>query len=310
MEEGLTIESFAASLAQADNPEQPAKADSGAAVDALLAGDDLTLEDAPAAEAAPEGEAQAEGEQPEQPSEDSGPAAEPVHKWTTASGETIEATEGELRAGYLRQQDYTQKTQQVAEAVKQSTASIQQQLQATKQFQDGLMYVGGIKAQIQALQAQNMPTADLQVQLMRAEQQLGGAWNQVMSHQQAQAEAQKAEAVSASEQHLAQRIKGITRQDVEAAFSRISKLGATAQEIDLIRTNPRLAEMAMYANKWLDLKAKAPTVQNKVRNLPPPTAAAARPTAPTSKHQAALQAINSRRTFSTNEFARLLKATG
>lgn len=308
MSDGLTIESFAASLAQADTPEHPAKADSDPAVDALLAGEDLPLGDAEETEGEAQADPEATEQQSEQPPADSDPAPEPVHKWTTANGEAIEATESELRAGYLRNQDYTQKTQQVAEMARQSVAQVQQQLAATKQFQDGLMYVGGLKAQIQALQSQNLPTADLQVQLMRAEQQLGGAWNQITTSIDQQTASQQRQAVSASEQHLAQRFNGITREQVQGAFESIVKLGTTQREIDLIRTNPRIAELAIYAGKWLDLQAKKPEVTNKVRKLPPPTTAP-RAAAPSSKTDAAVKAINSRRTFSTNEFAQLLKAT-
>lgn len=308
MSDGLTIESFAASLAQADTPEQPAKADSDPVVDALLAGEDLPLGDAEETEGEAQADPEATEQQSEQPPADSDPAPEPVHKWTTANGEAIEATESELRAGYLRNQDYTQKTQQVAEMARQSVAQVQQQLAATKQFQDGLMYVGGLKAQIQALQSQNLPTADLQVQLMRAEQQLGGAWNQITTSIDQQTASQQHQAVSASEQHLAQRFNGITREQVQGAFESIVKLGTTQREIDLIRTNPRIAELAIYAGKWLDLQAKKPEVTNKVRKLPPPTTAP-RAAAPSSKTDAAVKAINSRRTFSTNEFAQLLKAT-
>ena len=308
MSDGLTIESFAASLAQADTPEQPAKADSDPVVDALLAGEDLPLGDAEETEGEAQADPEATEQQSEQPPADSDPAPEPVHKWTTANGEAIEATESELRAGYLRNQDYTQKTQQVAEMARQSVAQVQQQLAATKQFQDGLMYVGGLKAQIQALQSQNLPTADLQVQLMRAEQQLGGAWNQITTSIDQQTASQQHQAVSASEQHLAQRFNGITREQVQGAFESIVKLGTTQREIDLIRTNPRIAELAIYAGKWLDLQAKKPEVTNEVRKLPPPTTAP-RAAAPSSKTDAAVKAINSRRTFSTNEFAQLLKAT-
>lgn len=315
MDEGLTIESFAAEMANAGKPEHPAAADSGPA-DVPAEGEDSSLEGAQQDAEAQAEEAQAEGDtegQSEQPAEDSDQAKEPVHKWTTANGEAYEVAESELRAGYLRQQDYTQKAQQVAEWSRQSQAQIQQQaqqqVQVLNQVQQGLMYLGGLDAQIQSLRAQNLPSADLMVERMRAEQQLNGTLGQFAQSFAQQTRSQEQAAVSAAEQHLASRFPGITQKDVGQAFAQVHKLSPTEQELNLIRTHPHLAEMAMYAGKWLDLQAKKPEVQNKVRKLPSPTTKPRSPV-PTSKTEAALKAINSRSTFSTAQFAELLKAAG
>lgn len=313
MSDGLTIESFASDLAAADKPEQPAQADSGA--DAQTDGEDLSLGDAQdATEAAPEdGAAPEQDAQAEQPPEDSAPAAEPVHKWTTANGESFEVAESELRAGYLRQQDYTQKSQQAAEQFRQSQAQIQQQAtqqaQVLAQMQQGLMYLGGLDAQIQALQAQNLPTADIRIQRMQAEQQLNAHINQFATGSQRNAEQMTQQAVSAAEARLAQRFPGLTAQTVTEVFQHVHRaVKPTEAELNLIRTNPGLAELAIHAGKWLDLQAKKPEVQNKVRKLPSPSTKP-RAAVPTSKTEAALKAINSARTFSTGQFAELLKAT-
>ena len=302
MDEGLTIDSFAEQMAQAANPEQPA-ADSG--TDNALLPDEGQATD----EAGPE--AQAEGEQSDQPETESEPE-DRVIKWTTANGESFEATESELKAGYLRQQDYTRKTQEVAETARQSQAEIQkhaqQYLAAVTQFNEGLAYIGGLKAQIQSLKAQGMPAADLEVQLMRAEQQIGGAFQQFQNNLAAQERAQQQAAVSEAEQHLSERFPNISRDDMVKVFGNVQKLKPSQAEIDLIRTNPRLAEMAIYASRYLDLQAKKPEVANKVKKLPPATTAA-RPATPSTKTDAVLKAINSRRTFSTAEFGQLLRAS-
>ena len=303
MDEGLTIDSFAEQMAQAANPEQPAS-DSGTD-DALLPGEGQDTDEA-------NPEAQAEGEQSDQPETESEPEQDRVIKWTTANGESYEATESELKAGYLRQQDYTRKTQEVAETARQSQAEVQkhaqQYLAAVTQFNEGLAFIGGLKAQIQSLRAQGMPAADLEVQLMRAEQQIGGAFQQFQSNLTAQERAQQHAAVSAAEQHLSERFPNIKRDDMVRVFENVNKLKASQSEIDLIRTNPRLAEMAIYASRYLDLQAKKPEVANKVKKLPP-TTTAARPAAPSTKTDAVLKAINSRRTFSTAEFGQLLRAS-
>mgnify|MGYP000113599228 CR=1 FL=1 len=301
MDEGLTIESFAEQMAQADKPEQP-PADSGP--------DDPLLPDEGQATDEAEPEAQAEGEQSEQPETDSEPE-ERVIKWTTANGESFEATESELKAGYLRQQDYTQKTQAVAEQARQSQAEVQKQAQqymaAVAQFNEGLAYVGGLKAQIQSLKAQGMDAAGLEVQLMRAENQLGNAFAQFTHNLTAQEQAQMQADVSEAEAHLTSKFPTIKREDMVRVFENVNKLKASQKEIDLIRTNKHLAELAVYASKYLDLQAKKPEVANKVKKLPP-TTTAARPATPSTKTDAVLKAINSRRTFSTAEFGQLLRA--
>lgn len=313
METDNSVDSFAAELAQADNTtEQPATGSEAAHVPD--GGEEATTGDAPEAGQAE----QAEGEQaehPEQPPEGSGEGDknDPVHKWTTASGEAYEVTESELRDGYLRTQDYTRKTQELAAQAQHSQAQIQQQAQQQAQvlgqLQQGLMYLGGLDAQIQALAAQNLPTADIRIQRMQAEQQLGAALAHFQQGLATNARAQEQQAVSAAEQRIAQRFPGITAQDVSAHFASLNKaVQPSEHELALIRTNPALAEMALHAAKWLELQTKRPDVQNKVRKLPPPTTAP-RAAAPTTKTDAAIKAINTKRTFSAAEFAKLLNTT-
>ena len=299
----LTIESFAADMAQADKPEQPHE-DSGQAD--VSDGENSALEHEQVD--APEGETEAQAEQPE---EDSA-SKEPVHKWTTANGDAYEVSESELRNGYLRQQDYVAKRQADAESARQTQAQLQtlgqQQLQAIGEIHSDLMSIGALNSQIQALAAQGMSTADLKVELWQAQQRVGSKLNSFQGALANHSEQTKRAAVSAAEQHLQAKFPSITPKDVGDAFSHIQKLKPSDSEIELIRTNPRLAEIAMLAGKYLELQAKKPEVQNKVRNLPPP--AAKRSPAPTSKTEAAVKAINSRRNFSTVEFATLLKSLG
>lgn len=307
-----SIDSFAAELAQADmQSEQPS---TGSESD--LAGGDAQADtgDAPDAGQADAAQGEQEG-QPEQSPEDSGEGGktDPVHKWVTASGEAFEVSESELRDGYLRTQDYTRKTQELAEQTKHAQTQIQQhaqqQTQVLAQMQQGLMYLGGLDAQIQALAAQNLPTADLRIQRMQAEQQLGAALAQFQNGMAQTARAHEQQAVSAAEQRIAQRFQGITAQDVSGLFATLHKVAKpTEAEVALIRQNPALAEMALYAGKWLDLQAKRPEVTNKVRKLPP-TTTAPRAAAPTTKADVAIKALNSKRTFSAAEFASLLKTT-
>lgn len=304
MEEGLTIESFAEQMAQAAKPEQP-QGDSGPADESLLG-------EGQSADEAQDPEAQAEGEeQSEQPPADSEPEKK-VIKWTTANGESYEATEDELKAGYLRQRDYTQKTQEVADMARQSQADIQKQTQqymtAVGQFHEGIALIGGLRTQIQNLKAQGMPAAELEVQLMRAEQQVGGAFQQFQRNLALQEQESTAKAVSAAEARLVEKFPKITRDDVQKVFGNVQKLSPSQATIDKIRTDPALAELAVYASRYMDLQAKKPEVDNKVRKAPP-VAASPRPAVPSTKTDSVVKAINSRGNFSRDEFARLLSAT-
>lgn len=325
MDGELSIESFAAALAQADNPsEQPATGSES--TETQGADDEATTGDAQAEGLeAQSGEDEAaegdQGEQSEESEQDSDAGAnDPVHKWTTAAGETFEVPESELRNGYLRTQDYTVKTQQHSEAVRQAQASLQLQQQALMALAPELAAVQNIRDQLSgydkvdwnALMAQDPQLASQhQVRFLSLKQSLNEAQQRISGKagelKQAQ-DAHLAHSIAAAEQHLATKLPGLTRDEIGKVFSRMASLGATQVELNHMRGMPWLVEAAVYANRWLDLQAKKPAVQNKVRKLPPPTTKP-RAAVPATKTDAALKAINSRSTFSRDEFARLLSST-
>lgn len=328
MDESATIESFAAELAQASKPEQPATGSAPATNDpdgGAEATTDDALEGLLSEEANPEtggDEQQAEG-QPEQPQNEGSGEGEndPVHSWTTASGEKFEVKLSELREGYLRTQDYTQKTQALAENVKRAQADIQFQANAIQAMAGELGEVQALQAQIAQFNGIDWATAErqdpqaviqaqtklllLKQQLAEVQQRAGGRLQQLQQAQQAQL----AQAVSATEQHLVQKIPGISREEVGKVFSRMAQLGATETELHHMRAMPWLVEAAVYANRWLELQSKKPEVQNKVRNLPPPQKVAPRAAVPTSKTDEAIKAIRSTKTMSPAQFASLLATT-
>lgn len=319
MEEGaLSIDSFVAELSQAGKtPEQPAKADSGAAE--VAAESEQPLDDV----ADPETAQAEDGEQPEEPVEESGQdeaQAEPVHKWKTANGETIEATESELRAGYLRQQDYTHKTQQVAETVKQAQANFQQQQQLLGALSAEIGQAQALQAQIDAFKGVDWAAADAQdpqavaraqIRLLNLRQSLAdvqagtAAKAQQLQHV---SNSRFEQSVAAAERHLEAKLPELNREEIQQVFTRMQKLGASGVELHHMRTMPWLVEAAVYANRWLELQAKKPEVQNKVRTLPPPTTKP-RAAVPSSKTDAVMKAVNARATFSPREFAKLLNAS-
>lgn len=318
MDNSSTIEGFAAELAQASNPEQSAP-DSGDAIEALISGQEATTDDAPeAGQPETEGERQ---EQPEQPPEGSGEGDDdPVHAWTTASGEKFEAKLSELRDGYLRQQDYTRKTQDLAENVKRAQSDIQFQANAVQALAGEIGEIQAIQAQIAAFDGvdwraaeQSDPQTALQAQtkLLMLKQKLADAQNRAGGRMQQLKQAQEAQfsqAVSAAEQHLAKAIPDVTPDEMGKVFTRLAKMGASPTELNYMRGMPWLVEAAVYAHRWQELQSKKPEVQNKVRNLPPPKTAP-RAAVPHSKEDEVVKAINSRKTFSADQFARLLKST-
>ena len=314
-----SIESFAASLAQAEKPEQPAKADSALALE-QDGGDDTASLDAALSGQEPQGDEPAIDPQSEQPPEGSESPAEVIHKWTTANGEKIEATESELRQGYLRTQDYTRKTQEVAETLRLSQANIQQQQQLLGALSTENAEIQTLQNQVNSFNGVDWGTLDVQdpqtadrarIRLLNLRQSLSDA-QQRAGHKAQQlsalAEQQFSQAVSAAEQKLAAKLPDLTREGVVKVFNRMRELGATQTELNYARGMPWLVELAVYADKWVELQAKKPEALNKVRNLPPATTAP-RAAVPSSKTEAALKAINSRRSFSANEFAQLMKAT-
>lgn len=315
-DESLSTDDFAAQLAGASaTPEQPAAQDSGAEAAA-----------APG-EAAGEADPSLLAEQPETDSEEAAqeePAAEDdarVIKWTTAAGETYEVPEAELKNGYMRQEAFTRETQRLADQQRQAQAQFQTQVQTLHALSSDIGRINALQSQIQQFQgvdfnalraADPLQAAQLQTQFLALRQELNDAQNQasqksqaLSSHQQQQFE----QAVSATEQHLTKKVPNISRDEVVQTFSRLRSMGASDVELNQMRAMPWLVEAAVYANRWMDLQAKKPGVQNKVQKLPPASAAKpSRPAVPSSKSEAVLKALDSRKSFSTEEFARMMKA--
>lgn len=314
-DESLSTDDFAAQLAGASaTPEQPAQQDSGA--EAAAAPGEAALEADPWLLA----------EQPDAPDSEEAAQEEPaaddtIIKWTTAAGETYEVPQAELKNGYMRQEAFTRETQRLADQQRQAQAQFQTQVQTLHALSSDIGRINALQSQIQQFQgvdfnalraADPLQAAQLQTQFLALRQELNDAQNQasqksqaLSSHQQQQFE----QAVSATEQHLTKKVPNISRDEVVQTFSRLRSMGASDVELNQMRAMPWLVEAAVYANRWMDLQAKKPGVQNKVQKLPPASAAKpSRPAVPSSKSEAVLKALDSRKSFSTEEFARMMKA--
>lgn len=314
MSETLTPESFASLLSGAETTEQPQAADSEPA---QL---EATEEGMPDAETAAEPEAQAEGDAEDSPPDQPETESERVIKWQTASGETVEATESELKAGYLRQADYTRKTQEVAQARKEADQAIAQQVQIVQTLAGEIGEFQALQNQVAAYSGVDWdaleredPAAAAQhfrkFQTLKEKAQAAAAKVQYARQQFDQTQQQAfIQGVQEAEQRLTEKVKGITRDEVVKTFATLQKMGADQKTIDLVRSNPALAEAVIYANRYMELQDKKPQIAQKAKALPPVTVKA-RPADVKTSGEQIIKAIQSKRTFAAGDFAKLLART-
>lgn len=309
MSEAISLEDFASQLAQADAPEQPQAEDSGQQEQVVEAEQETTD---PVDAAPEEGAEEAAPEDPETESER-------VIKWKTAAGEEFEATEDELKSGYLRQADYTRKAQEVAKERESTRAELAKQAEVVQSLAGELGELRAYQrelAQYEGLDWNALATADpaaasqAMVQFQLLKDKANAAYANVMTKKQTLEQEQQRTfhgRVKAAEEALASNVKGITRDEVVSAFGTLAKLGADQATIDAVRSNPALAQMLIHAHRWNELQSKKPAVQNKVKALPPavqPTKA--RQAAPQTKAEQTAKLISGKKSFSKGEFAALL----
>lgn len=234
------------------------------------------------------------------------PADDVVVKWTTSGGEAIEAPLAELKSGYLRQQDYTHKTQALAEERKQAETAVAQQFQQAQQLtrdQAKLMQLqedlsAYQKADWNALYAQDPTEAGrLQAQWRQAEAQArelaGGI--QSASQQLQQTQAQRVQqATQEAMQALQREIPGFGAETVKAARETALAHGFSEAELAGI-TDARTFKVLHEAAQWRALQAKKPAVQNKVAAAPPKATKPGSATQPSTRKEAAFKQMQSRR---------------
>lgn len=325
MSEALTVGDFAAQLSQAGQAEQPVE--DSAPVEEVAAESQGTEAEQPGGrepEAPAEGEEGAEGQE-DQPQEPESPE-DRVVKWTTANGDEFEVTQKELQDGYLRDADYRQKTQNVAEERRQFQQAAQQQVQVVEQLAAEFGQLHNVRASLSEYQGVNW--AELQITNPEAYQlhapkflmlqnqerslveQIGQKKGHIDQQRVQEQEAQQRdldERIKESERHLAKTFKGITKQETGAMLELLSKKGASQEDIRLLVARPWAAELAMYASKWLDLQAKAPQAVKKVAAVAPKPPAANRSAPP--RNEQLVNAALSKQSISTKDFAAALAAS-
>lgn len=319
MSEALSIDDFAAQLSQADQPEQPPVEDSDP--DAVI---DEESEGQPEGDE-PEAEAQAEDEGDEQDEQPAEPESteDRVVKWTTANGETFEVPETELQAGYMRQQDYTQKAQTLAEERRQAYSLLQQQIQEAEHLSLERGQLATLQTELsqygqvdwQTLQAQDPDAYQqhvtryllLQNQAKGLEGQIREKRENLQAHIQRQTEMERAQRQQEAESHLVKVFKGVTREDTNAMFSLLRGKGASPEDLQALVQLPWAVELAMYAKKYMDLQASKPQAIKKVASVPQKAPSAQR-TAPTKSDQL-VKAATSKKALDIKTFAAALAAT-
>lgn len=218
-----------------------------------------------------------EGDQPETASLD-----DTVVAWETASGDKFEVPVAELKSGYMRDQDYRQKTQNLAQEREQAATQIQQRFQTVQTYAEDFGALYAINAQIAALE-QAIPTMDKHsdpigyfdavTQVHQLKDHRAGIATRVQQADQQRTEQQQAELADAQQKMMSDLQNGpkaIPGFGVEL----IKKLDAAGLEYGYapkdmqVLTDPRFVRILHDAMQFKALQAKAPAAVNKVKAAP------------------------------------------
>jgi hypothetical protein len=142
-QEPLNQDSFAEMLNGPLETEQPAEQESQNEDPDQLPDNDGAQSDDPD-QPAPDGDPDPDPAQDEQPKPDSPQIAFEIE----INGEKIEVSKDEAKNGYLRQQDYTQKAQNLARERQEMQTHIQQQFAQVQQFSNEIGQLTGLDAEI------------------------------------------------------------------------------------------------------------------------------------------------------------------
>jgi hypothetical protein len=301
----LNSDSFAEMLSAPADNEQTEQSDSQNDPDAQDTSDDTAQDDQ--GEPAEEGDAQEE-----QPETDS--SADVIE--LEIDGEKVVLTKDEVKAGYLRQQDYTQKAQNLARERQEQTAFVQQQMESVTQMGRELGQLHQIDATLQqyqnvdwqALRAQDPLSYsthlaefnDLRARRNDVVNQIGHKQQQLTAKQHEQFATQTKEAAA----HMATVVPGFGDQHVQQMKEYGLKLGFTPAELAGI-ADKRMMEALYKASAFERAQKETKQAVKKVAQLP---TRAAKP-APAAKPQGqTTEKLKNRlaQTGSVKDFAALL----
>lgn len=239
-------------------------------------------------EAAPEEAAQDEQTQPIEQAQEEQPAEQ------APDGEAFETEDGEqyilppklkaevekYKAASLRQADYTQKTQALAELTRQANV-IHETLQAQQQFEQHVSSdreeLASVKRQLG--QFKNLNWADFSVeQHLQLRQQMESLkdrateLNEAISHKKGEfdswMEGRRREALEAGQKYLTQNIKGWGPEAVQQVTAAAMDVGFSKEEIGNVM-DPRFIRLAWEAAQFRRLQAGKPAAVAAAQKAPP-----------------------------------------
>lgn len=223
-----------------------------------------------------------ESDEDDQPEEESSDDAA-VIKWKTAAGEEFEAPLSELKAGYMRNQDYTQKAQALANDRRAVQEHFNQQVQQIQQYAPLYGQIALYDAQIQQLESQlrSMPAQDdpisynaLSNQILMAQRQRDGVAARVAQIQQDRTAEQQQYLITAQQQAAAELASGPGAlpnfgPDLIKRMNEYGKSqGLTDQELGAI-AEPKYIRILHDAMKYRELQAKKPAAIKKAQAAKP-----------------------------------------
>lgn len=198
--------------------------------------------------------------------------------------ETVEATTEDIAKSYMRQQDYTKKTQALAERETQAVQFLTQKheeiranyLQQAELTRAAVVQMAGIKTEAEMAQLANSDPA-----AWVAENQRQRQINSYLNALNQQIESEKQQAQAQAEQRIQQQIK----QQFDAAWAELSKDGIDKPKLQKIYGDassnygftdaelanvydPRLVRVLRDAAAYRTLQAQKPAVMQKVQNAP------------------------------------------
>lgn len=277
---GGVLNTMADAMAELDRREAARAAEKPAAAEAEESEEDAESSDEQSADDSAEDVA-TDDEDKEKPAEEDAPSLEEIEH----EGKTYKVDPA-LKGAFLRQQDYTQKTQQVAEekrqvdAAKQQTSAIASQLQQTQQ---ALAYMAQnlIGQEPDLALAQQDPATYLVLQSQfrqRAEQfqQLQQHGQRLTQAQQEQQQAAQSDYRQREQQALLKAMPDLAKPEKFSEFRASalevgSKYGISAPEIGEI-TDHRLILALRDLAKFHKQAAATGELKTKLANVPPKTA--------------------------------------
>jgi hypothetical protein len=308
--EALTTDSFASMLGGEGDNEQP-ETDSQSADDDQENSED-TAQDEPEAESQDDAEGEDEA-QDEQPEADSSKDVIELE----IDGEKVALTKDEVKAGYLRQQDYTQKAQNLAREKQDQAEFVKAQMESVTQMSRELGQLHQIDATLQQYQ-------NVDWQRLRAEDPLsysthlaefndlrarrGDVVNQIgQKQQQLTAKQQETFATQTKEAaaHMATVVPGFGEQHLKQMKDFGLKLGFNAQELAAI-ADKRVMEALYKASAYDKAQAETKQAVKKVSALPTKAAKPAPAAKPAAEQRTEKLKHRLAQTGSVKDFAALL----